>query len=151
MPRDLSTTSIPWLVARSGGSLPIPLGTHSAPENWRPIQTEAPDWELPSKRVFQWSTVDQTTDGKVQFWTTIDIDAATPADVSQDAWRRMLCFYFVGRLSGDALYDAYQTLADIFSWQIERTLPVRQIPDQTRHAVSKVRRVERVPFDFDED
>lgn len=95
--------------------------------------------------------MDETTDGKVHFVTMIDIDAATAAHVSEDAWCRMLCFYIVGRLSGKALGDACQSLADIYTWQIEQTRPVPQISGPRRHSVSQIRRVERVPFAFDED
>lgn len=103
------------------------------------------------KHIFQWSAVDETTDGKVQFVTTVDIDALTLADVSQDAWGRMLCFYIVTHLSAKPLADACQSLADIYSWQIEQTRLIPQIPEQRRHAVSQVRQVERVPFAFDEE
>ena len=151
MPKTLSTTSTRSPVVRSGGALPILFGTHSALESWQSLQLEASDWELSPEHDFQWSAVDETTDGKVQFVTTVNIDAPTPADVSQDAWRRMLCFYVVGHLSGEPLADACQSLADIYSWQMEQTRPIPQVPEQRRHAVSQIRRVERVPFAFDED
>jgi hypothetical protein len=95
--------------------------------------------------------VDETTGGRVQFVTMIDIDAATAAQVPHDAWRRMICFYVVSHLSGNALADACQSLADIYSWQIEQTRTALRIPESTRHAVSRVRQIERVPFAFDED
>ena len=95
--------------------------------------------------------MDETLGGRVMFVTTVDIDAPTLAEVSLDAWRRMLCFYTVSRLSGNALGDACQSLADIYSWQIEQTRPIPLGSEQKRHAVSRVRRVERVPFAFDED
>ena len=125
--------------------------TLSALDSWSPLQLEAPDYGQPPKHIFQWSAVDETTDGKVQFVTTVDIDASTPADVSQDAWGRMLCFYIVSRLSGKALADACQSLVDSYTWQIQQTRPIPQIPEKKHLAVSRVRRVERVPFDFDDD
>lgn len=82
---------------------------------------------------------------------TVDIDSPTPADTSQDAWRRMLCVYIAGHLSGKPLAEACQSLADHYAWQIEQTRHVPQIPEQRRHAVSQVRQVERVPFAFDEE
>ncbi len=121
------------------------------PESWQLLELEATDWALPPEQVFQWSSVDETPGGKVRFVTTVDIDAPTLAEVSLDAWRRMLCFYTVSRLSGNALGDACQSLADIYSWQIEQTQFVPEITEQSRHAVSRVRQVERVPFAVDED
>jgi hypothetical protein len=106
---------------------------------------------MPSRHAFQWSTVDETTDGRVQFVTMVDIDAPTPAHVSQDAWGRMLCFYVIGHLHGKALIEACQALADIYSWQIEKTHPVPQIQESKRRPVTGVRQVERIPFALDED
>ena len=95
--------------------------------------------------------MDETTDGRVRFITTVDIDAPAHAEVSQNAWGRIFCFYVVNHLSGKALGDACESLADIYSWQIEQETPAPQIPEKTRHSVSHVRRVERAPFTFDED
>ena len=150
MPNLPSTTSTRWQVAPSGGALPIPFGTPSVLASWELLQPEAPDWGLPSKHAFR-STVDETTGGKVQFVMTFDIDAPTPAHASQEAWCRMLCLFIVGHLSGKALSDACESLTDIYSWQIEQTRPIPQIPEPRRHAVSRVRQIERVPFAFDED
>ena len=121
------------------------------PKSWPPLELETSDWGLLPEQVFQWSSVDETPGGKVKFVTTVDIDAPTPVEVSRDAWRRMLCFYIVGRLSGNALGDACQSLTDNYTWQIEQTQFVPEIPEQSRHAVSRVRQVERVPFALDED
>jgi hypothetical protein len=81
----------------------------------------------------------------------VDIDAPTPGHISQDAWGRMLCLRIIGHLSGKALGDACQALVDIYSWQIEQTHSVPQIPELRRRAAAGVRRVERVPFALDED
>ena len=151
MPKVPLTTSTRLQVAPSGGALPILYGTPLGPENWQSLELEASDWGLPPEKGFQWSSVDETPGGKVRFVTTIDIDAPTLAEVSLDAWRRMVCFYVIGHLSGEPLADACQSLADNYSWQIEQTRPIPQIPEQRRHAVSQVRRVERVPFAFDEE
>ena len=150
MPKVPSTTSTRWLETPSDGALPTLYGMHLAQESWQPHQLEAFDWEVPSKQYFRWSLVDETTDGSVQFVMTVDMDAPTPADVSQDAWYRMLCVYIVGHLSGKPLAEACQSLADNYAWQIGRQCSVPQISEQRRHAVSQVRRVERVPFAFDE-
>jgi hypothetical protein len=118
------------------------------------MSSQRPSPKTPESQLlpaFQWSAVDETTDGRVEFVTMIDVDAPTAAQVPHDAWRRMLCLYVVGRLSGTALADACQSLADIYSWQIEQTRPALRIPESKRHAVSRVRQVERVPFTFDED
>ena len=151
MPNTLSTTSTQWPAELSGGASPILFETPSNPESWKLLQPDDLDWGLRAERIFQWSGVDATTDGKVRFKTTVDIVAPTHADVSEDAWHRMLCFFFVGRLSGKPLAEASQSLADIYSWQIEQTRPVPQVPEQRRYPVSRVRRVEKVPFTFDED
>lgn len=87
----------------------------------------------------------------MRFVTTVDIDAPTRAHISQDALERMLCFYVIGRLSGNALGDACQSLVDIYAWHMEQTNSVPQVPQVRHRPVAGVRRVERVPFAVDED
>ena len=125
--------------------------THWAPTSCEPDQFEAPQWGMPSRHAFRWSAVDETAGGRVQFVTTVDIDAPTPAHISQDAWGRMICFFIIGHLSGKALADACQSLADIYSWQIDQKHSVPQISNPRRRVVTGIRRVERVPFALDED
>ena len=152
MPKTPSTTSIPWRVERSGGVYPILFETPSDPESSTLIQLVDLDWgESGAEGIFQWSGVDATTDGQVRFKTTVDILAPNESEVSEDAWNRMLCFFVVGRLSGRSLAEASQSLADIYLWQLEQAQPSPQIPEQRRHEVSGVRRVEKAPFAFDED
>lgn len=120
--------------------------------NWPPLLLDDSDQHLAfSAHAFQWSAVDETTDGKVQYVTTVDIDVPTPSYVSQEAWCRILCFYIVGHLSGKALVDACESLVDTYRWQIEQARHLPQILQQRRHSVSRIRQVERVPFAFDEE
>jgi hypothetical protein len=86
----------------------------------------------------------------VLFETTIDITAPTPTDVPKEAWCRMLCFHIVARLTGDALSEASESLADIYSWQIHQARSVPQVSEQRSYPVSGIQQVERVPFVFDE-
>ena len=121
------------------------------PESWNLSLHEDADRGMPAQNVFHWSAVDETTDGKVRYFTMVDVDGPTPPDVAQDVWRRVFCFYIVGHLSGKPLADACHSLADIYSWQLDQARLALQIPEQKRHTVSQVRQVDKVPFTFDED
>jgi len=123
----------------------------SGPEEKLPIQVDVFGLGLAPDRIFQWSVVDETSGGKVLFQTTIDIDASDDSDISQEAWCRMASFFLLSRLSGKALLDACNSLAEIYSWQIEQVLPALPVAEQKRVTVSRVRQVERAPFVFDEN
>jgi hypothetical protein len=85
--------------------------------SWPLQQFDAPEWEVPLLR----SEADETAGGIVQFGTMIDTDASTDARPAHEGLYRLFCFYIVNRLSQRALYEACQVLANIYSWQVERT------------------------------
>jgi hypothetical protein len=151
MPKQSSTTSTSWLALPSVGVSPISFEAHSDLLNWRQHQVEPHNWIYAPEQIFRWSVTDETSDGKVQFETTIDIDVPTLDDISEDAFHRLLSFYIVGRLHGQALTDACQSLTDIYEWQIERARPGQPLPHEVRRQVPKIRRVESTPFAVEED
>jgi hypothetical protein len=149
MPKKPSTTLIPWQEVPLGGALQPGSMTNSSLSDWLALPADAEQWTLPDNLVLYWPSQDETTDGKVNFVTPIDIGAPTVAHVPEDALKRMMCFYVVGKLSGKALNDACHTLAEIFEWQREQAEIIPNLPSEIRRAASRVRSVERVPFSFD--
>jgi len=120
----------------------------SIPSTW---PADTPDWWLPYRNIIQQSATDESADGKVEFLTTFDITAPTPADIPEAARCRMICYLIIGRLQGKALSDACESLMDLFSWQVEQARPASPIPEPKRHRASRVRQMERVPFVLSED
>ncbi len=138
-----------WEDERLGGALQTTFAPPSSLPNLPMRFPESAAYENLPVPLFEWAAADETTDGAVRFRTTVDIDVATPDQVLLNAWHRMICFYVVGRLTGESLLDACQSLADIYAWQLDQTKPIAQNPEQKRHAVSQVRKVERVPFEIE--
>jgi len=126
-------------------------GTPFAPLPWPTLRLDPSDWLQACENNFQWSVTDEGLGGNVHFLTTVSITVTTPADVTDAALCRMACFYIVGRLHGKALADACQSLADIYAWQLDQMHSVSQVPEPKRHRAARVRQVERVPFNFDEE
>jgi hypothetical protein len=82
----------------------------------------------------------------VKFLTQFEVTGVEPPEVSQDMFRRLVCFVVLNHLQGQSLISAYEALTDIYSWHRAQTEAVELVPHRRFLPVSKVRRVERVPF-----
>jgi hypothetical protein len=64
--------------------------------------------------------------------------------------RRMLCLYLVSRLSDEATVEAFNALADIYSWQIEKERYVsKPRPALGRISLTDIKQLPRNPFVVD--
>jgi hypothetical protein len=106
------------------------------------------DWWLPN--LLQWSIADVGTNGKVRFLTTVETTGQTPTDLPLTALYRMACFFVLAHLDEKSLSDAWQSLADIYAWQVDRNALQVQIPEQQRLISKGMREAERVPFALEE-
>jgi hypothetical protein len=108
------------------------------------LGTNVSNWWLPN--YLQWSAVDEGTDGRVRFLTTVEISGQNLSDIPESALCRLACYYLIGHLDTMSLANACQSLGDIFSWQQNRLTAVLPAPTPARLRANVVREVPRVPF-----
>jgi hypothetical protein len=95
--------------------------------------------------------IDSTKGGEIKFVTKVDVTGQISIPAEETALLRLACIYIIVRLSGKALVDAYEALADLYTWQLDRLNTTPSLPSGRRIAVANVRKVERVPFVFQEE
>jgi hypothetical protein len=98
-----------------------------------------------------WSHTSADLGGKIEFVTTVDFTGQISRGAEEGALLRLACIYLIGHLSGKALVDAYHTLTDQYTWQIDRLNAAPTISNEQRIAVANVRETQRVPFIFNEE
>lgn len=116
---------------------------HSVPK-LSPTKPDVSNWWLPN--FLQWSAIDEGTNGKVRFLTTVELSGEKLADLPESSLYRMACYYLLGHLDDKSIINAYETLTDIFSWQADRLLSAPSAPHQQRIPAGGLRDVERIPF-----
>lgn len=150
MPKEYLTTSTNWPEEPSGGALVTPYAVPSGPNVWNLGRSQL-GMNLHPVGGYEWMSVDEAQDGRVQFLTTMDVTGQLTPELYQTALCRMVCFYIVGRLTGEALTEAYQSLADVYSWQVSRNYAPHQLGSSRYHRVSRVDKTQSAQFVFQDD
>jgi hypothetical protein len=106
--------------------------------------------DIPSQvkwnHTIRWPSIDETTDGFMNFHTIVDIDPTNFSTIPREGINRLVCMFVVNQLHGDSLHKACEELVDIYSWQKESNTVPLEAPKQTRHSVTNSRSATRVPF-----
>lgn len=119
---------------------------HSDLGTYHPLRLE------PDSPGFRWSAIDETTDGRINFVTTLDAaDLTMTRELATSVAYKMICMYIITRLSGKTLGDALEALSDLYRWQLEKVAHVPRIQERKRHGVEGTRRVERPALTIEED
>lgn len=103
------------------------------------------DWPS-APPTLEWSTTDESTTGKVEFLTKIDVTGEDIGAVSPAAFHRMVCFYVLTRLSEKSLVEACQSLIGIYSWQLNLPNVTIKNPEIRHLGPVVVRQKEKAPF-----
>src|SRR5579871_2619305 len=62
-----------------------------------------------------------------------------------------LCFQLIGRISQENIFSACQALADVYTWQLEKTAWVEPVRESGHVRIANVKRVVGSPFVFEEE
>jgi hypothetical protein len=110
-----------------------------------------PRTSAPETATFAWDAIDESGATRIKFLTAAERTGDSFADLSENAMRRLICLFIVSHLSSKHLSEAYESLVDLYSWQLKGPLitPVQPV-EQTVPSPAQVQ-VERVPFAFREE
>lgn len=108
-------------------------------------------WTTP--KTITLDTLDEGAGGAARFITTVEMTGASPTDLPSAAVCRLACYYMLSRLNETSLVTACHSLADIYSWQIERARWPTPVPAEIRVVKSApiMRRVQSRPFVISDD
>lgn len=96
-----------------------------------------------------WSSDDQSPDGAAQFNTRVAIAPSLTAEHAESAFMRAFSMYLLSKLDDNSLKEAFESLSEIYRWQIESADIVVNEPTVHYLGAFKPRLVKREPFTLD--
>src|SRR2546426_12838797 len=73
-----------------------------------------------TRKTITLGTLDRDARGAARFVTIVEMTGSSQADLPSAAACRLACYYMLGHLNEASLLTACNSLADIYSWQVER-------------------------------
>jgi hypothetical protein len=67
----------------------------------------------------QWNISDNSADANIRFSMTVDVNGQIPDVVEKTLLCKMICMIIISNLHDSHLVDAYESLVDIYKWQLE--------------------------------
>jgi hypothetical protein len=99
---------------------------------------------------FEWSSLDEGQDF-ARFTTTVEVTGDDYTEVAPVVLRRLLCFYVISQMTEKSLGEAFDSLSEIYRWQIQQASVPKHSVDVRNVGQSKIRAIERTPFTVRED
>ena len=135
-----STDLISWPDERSVG-----LSQNDFTRPWAPR-----NWDL-NEGTYVWSASHGEPGSKIRFLNAIEVTGAIIERLSPATLGRALCCILISKLSDDHVVQAYESLKDIYAWQLALPAPAPQyVSTPAKRRVSKVTQREPAPFVLEE-
>lgn len=97
-----------------------------------------------------WSWGDSTADGQVAFNASVDLAGRFLSEANKVAFCRAACIFFAAKLDDAAIVEAYESLHDLYRWQIAKASYIPKAkPSPTTISLSNINRLPRNPFVVD--
>lgn len=110
-----------------------------------------PLWGWPSSRTLHWLHTNEGANGRVRFLATVQYTGDELPEATDPTMCRVVCFQIISRLREPALRQAFESLADIYRWQIDQTAAIAAgIPELPSLRVANVRDIERPAFEIED-
>lgn len=97
-----------------------------------------------------WTWGDSTADGQVAFNASVDLAGRILSEANKVAFCRAACIFFAAKLNDTAILEAYESLHDLYRWQIEKGRYIAKAkPSLTTISISNIHQLPRNPFVVD--
>jgi hypothetical protein len=118
-----------------------------------PSLTELGSTALPraSDDTLHWFWGDSSANGQLVYTASVDVAGDAIPDQDGVAFYRAACLFLVSKLDDAKISEAYESLRDLYQWQLDQAnIVARQIVSGVL-PVQRIARVERPSFIIDED
>lgn len=99
----------------------------------------------------EWLPTGESGNGIIRFSSQMEVTGEELAATEPVALCRFYCYYAISQLNERSLREAYQTLRELYSWQVQEAGISVHEPERRKLGGVKVRQIEKSTPQFRED